>query len=302
MSPYLILILFLLGAIVIGSIFAAFLARGFLRPINKLSDSMQKVSHGNFDVRIEGYENKKGDMAQLMNNFNKMATELGKTETLREDFIANVSHEFKTPLSTIQGYSTLLQDENLPSSEKEVYLNYLIDATGQLSNLVNSILKLNKLENGELNEKKTRYDVAEQIRQSLLFTERQWEEKDIDLDIKLAPGEITANEELMMQVWQNVIGNAIKYSDNGGKIIVSSCIDGEYYVVKIKDFGCGMDEETKGRIFEKFFQGDNSHSKEGNGLGLALVKKILDISGGIISVESDVDKGSEFTIRIPLGN
>ena len=300
MNPVVFLWLFMLGALVLGLIMASLLARFFLKPINMLSDATKKVAKGDFDVQINTTMTVESEMGELIANFNKMTNDLRRMETLKNDFIANVSHEFKTPLSTIQGYSMLLQDENLPSSERKAYTGYIIDATRQLSNLTSNILKLSKLENREIDMGKTRFDAAEQIRQAILFLETQWSVKNMDMDIDLAPAEVYLNEELLMQVWLNIVGNAVKFSDYAGKIIIHSVAENGIYTVRVKDYGCGMNAETLDRMFEKFYQGDNSHSRDGNGLGLALVKKILDISGGKIFVTSEEGKGSEFTVMLPL--
>ena len=301
MDGYTLIALFTLGALIIGMIITMIAAKVFLRPINELSTATQKVAGGDFSVRINAVAASGTEVDELIVNFNKMVNDLQQIETLKTDFIANVSHEFKTPLSTIQGYSTLLQDETLTEDERRVYTQYIIDATKQLSSLIGNILKLSKLENRECDLERTRFDVAEQIRQSVLFMETQWSIKNIDLDIDLVSADVEENEELLMQVWLNVIGNAIKFSDYAGKIIIRSEVHGrDFYKVTVQDYGCGMSEEALKRVFEKFYQGDNSHSKDGNGLGLALVKKILDFSGGRINVESVEGKGSTFTIYIPL--
>ncbi|MBQ9481681.1 MAG: HAMP domain-containing protein [Clostridia bacterium] len=300
MSPAVFLIFFMVAALILGLIVASLMARFFLRPINTLSDATKKVAKGDFSVQIKTSLSEESEMGELIGNFNKMTNDLRRMETLKNDFIANVSHEFKTPLATIQGYSTLLQDENLSPSEREAYTRYIIDATKQLSTLTSNILKLSKLENSETDLTKTRFDAAEQIRQAILFLETQWAIKNIDMDIDLAPAEVYLSEELMMQVWLNLVGNAVKFSDYAGKIIIRGEKENRAYKVTIKDYGCGMNDETRARLFEKFYQGDNSRSREGNGLGLTLVKKILDISGGNIFVESEEGKGSEFTVELPL--
>ena len=228
-----------------------------------------------------------------------MVNDLKKIDTLKNDFIISVSHEFKTPLATIQGYSTLLQDETLSNEEREIYTRNIIEATKQLSSLTTNILKLSKLEISDGEIEKKRFDAAEQIRQAILLLESQWVAKNIDLDIDLAPAEIYANEELIMQVWTNVIGNAVKFSDGCGRVEIYSKNEGGKYVVTVKDYGCGMDEETQRRVFEKFYQGDSSHRKEGNGLGMALVKKILELNGGSIQLKSAINKGTTFTITLP---
>ena len=298
-NPNVLVLIFLVGAISVGLFFSMLVAGIFLKPINELSDATRKVAKGDFNVEIKTKLGRDSEMGELIYNFNEMIRDLRSMETLRDDFIANVSHEFKTPLSTIQGYSTLLQDENLSHAEREAYTRYIIEATKQLSSLTSNILKLSKLENGELIEEKKNFDVAEQIRQAILFMEAQWTIKSIDFDIELAPAEVSASEDLFMQVWLNVIGTAIKFSDYAGRIIVRGERAGGKYSVTVRDFGCGMDEDTVRRIFEKFYQGDNSRSKEGNGLGLSLVKKILEVYGGEISVESEFGKGSTFIISVP---
>jgi len=299
MSPFALFLLFMLGALLIGLLITSFMATGFLRPINKLSDATKRVAGGDFSVEIEHPE-KESEMGELIANFNMMVRDLRSIETLKTDFIANVSHEFKTPLSTIQGYSTLLQDENLSEEERASYTKYIIEATKQLSSLIGNILKLSKLENHESEVERERIDVAEQIRQAILFMETQWSIKNIDLDIDLCTGEVFANADLLMQVWLNVIGNAIKFSDYAGKLIVKSEVASGMYKVTVKDYGCGMDDDTLKRVFEKFYQGDNSHSKEGNGLGMALVKKIIDLHKGEILVESELNKGTVFYISFPI--
>jgi len=299
LPPFLLISFFVLGALVFGLIITSITATIFLKPINELSNATKRVAKGDFSVRIKNEEHE-SEMGELIANFNQMVSDLAQIETLKNDFISNVSHEFKTPLTTIQGYSTLLQDENLSSEERQAYTQYIIDATKQLSSMTSNILKLSKLENQRGEIETTRFDAAEQIRQAILFLETQWSVKDIDLDINLDSAEIEANSELMMQVWMNVIGNAIKYSDYAGKIIVRATVVEGRYRVMVKDFGCGMDEQTVRRVFEKFYQGDNSHSKEGNGLGMALVKKILDISGGRITVRSQPGVGTAFVISVPV--
>ncbi len=297
--PLLTMLVFFSGAVLFGLLITFMLAKIFLHPINELSDAMKKVSKGDFSVEIPTPE-EETEMGELIANFNRMVRDLRNVETLKNDFIANVSHEFKTPLATIQGYSTLLQDENLSAEERESYTRYIIEATKQLSALTGNILKLSKLENRDCDVERTRFDGAEQIRQAILFLETQWSIKNIDLDIELDDAELFLNEELLMQVWLNLIGNAIKFSDYAGKIEIKAENDKRNYYVTVRDYGCGMNEQTLSRMFEKFYQGDNSHSKDGNGLGLTLVKKILNISGGEITAESKEGCGTAFYVKLPI--
>lgn len=299
MPPMSLFAILVVGALTTGLILTMITVKIFLQPINRLSDATKKVAEGDFSVRIDS-RSREPELDDLVINFNKMVSDLRNIETLKTDFIANVSHEFKTPLATIQGYSTLLQDDCLSAEERKAYTQYIIDATKQLSNLIGNILKISKLENRECDLERSSFDIDEQIRQAILFMETQWTAKSIDLNIELVSAEVEANEELLMQVWLNVIGNAIKFSNSQGRIDIFSEIVGEEYKVTVRDYGCGMSEETLKRVFEKFYQGDNSRGNEGNGLGLALVKKILDLTGGSISVESEFGKGSAFTVSVPV--
>ena len=300
-SPAVLIIVLMLGTLVLGLVITLFAVRRFLKPINILSQATKKVASGDFDVRIEP-DKSSDEMSELIDNFNRMVKNLAGIETLKQDFIANVSHEFKTPLATIQGYSTLLQDETLSPEERKTYTKYIIIATKQLSSLTSNILKLSKIENNAESFEKKKYDCAEQIRQAILLLETQWTEKNIDLDINIINAEIYANEELLMQVWLNIIGNAIKFSSYGGPITINSAARNGKFLFSVQDRGCGMDETTRRKIFDKFYQGDNSHSKEGNGLGLSLVKKILDVSDGEIYVKSEKGVGTEFLIVLPLAS
>ena len=298
-SPAVLIIVLMLGSLILGFVITLFAARKFLKPINALSQATKRVARGDFNVQIEPSKSS-DEMSELIENFNRMVKNLANIETLKQDFVANVSHEFKTPLATIQGYSTLLQDETLSAEERKTYTKYIIIATKQLSSLTTNILKLSKIENNAESFEKKKYDCAEQIRQAILFLETQWTEKNIDLDINITNAEIFANEELLMQVWLNIIGNAIKFSSYGSPIRINTMTRNGKFLFSVKDHGCGMDETTKRRIFDKFYQGDNSHSKEGNGLGLSLVKKIIDISGGEIYIKSAKGEGTEFLVVLPL--
>lgn len=292
-----LIIVFMAASLAVGFVISLFTANIFLKPINTLSDAMKRVAKGDFSVQLE--DDGDNEMSELIVIFNRMVKDLRDIEMMKDDFITNISHEFKTPLATIQGYSTFLQDETLTPEERETYVSCIIAATRQLTNLTSNILRLSKLENGGSVEK-TRFDGAEQIRRAILALEPQWTDKNIEFDIELVPAELNANEELLAQVWTNIIGNAIKFSPENSKIEVRSQSADGVYKVEIRDHGIGMDEATKDRIFDKFYQGDNSHSKEGNGLGLALVKKILEVSGGSVEVESAPGQGSLFTVSIAM--
>ena len=271
------------------------------RPVKRITAAAEKIMEGDFSVRIKPTQN-----ADAMDGFdtiisyiNRMTEELSGIETLRTDFISNVSHELKTPLAIIQNYATMLQQPNLPEEQRREYAKAVAGASRRLSSLITNILKLNKLENQQIYPERELYDLGEQLCQCLLAFEDVWEENDIELDTKLADHVlIMSDAELMTLVWNNLISNALKFTSPGGRVAVSLETEGDFAVVQIRDTGCGIPPEVGGHIFEKFYQGDTSHATQGNGLGLALVKRVMDIVNGDISVASEVGKGSTFTVRI----
>lgn len=288
----------LFSYVFIGAFLITLLARIVVKPVLKLNRAVQEVAKGNFDVQVEN--NSEDEVGQLTKNFNKMTKELKNIEYLRKDFITNVSHEFKTPIASIQGFAKLLKSGDLSKEEIEEYSIIIVEETQRLSNLTTNILKLSKLENQEIVEKKVSFSLDEQIRKSILVLEHEWSKKNIDFDIDLVKVHYSGDEELLQQVWLNLLGNAIKFSDINGTITVSLKQAASSVIVKITDYGIGMSEETMTRIFEKFYQGEKARSYEGSGLGLSLVKRILDLYNGKIYVESKPNEGSNFTIELPL--
>lgn len=296
MVSFVIIVAFIV-CIIIGTIITGFVGRTILQPIHDLSKATSEVARGNFAVRVrEPSDNEYGTLAR---NFNKMAQELSGIETLRGDFISNVSHEFKTPLASIQGFAKLLQDESLSPEDKREYTQIIIDETSRLTKLSSNILRLTKLENQTTIGKKNRFSIDEQIRKIILMLEPEWSKKNIDLDIDLEDVFYVGNEELMGQVWQNVINNAIKFTPEGGEIRVRLFRSDNGIVVKISDNGPSIPADKIEKIFEKFYQADHSRATEGNGLGLALVKRIIDLSGGHISVENLYEGGVCFNVELP---
>lgn len=290
-----------LTSILIGTVITALTGRKILAPITSLSDATQEIAKGNFNVEL-GYENHRvRELGEMAVNFNKMARELAGIETLRSDFVANVSHEFKTPIAAIEGYASLMQSDDLTTEERKDYSRLIMESTKQLSSLSSNILRLSKLENQELVPELNEFDLAEQLRQALLLLEPQWSEKQLELDIELAPARYLGSEELLMQIWLNLLANAIKFTAHGGSVAVALTADADAIRVRIADTGIGMSEEVQKHIFEKFYQGDRSRSREGNGLGLALVRRILDLSGGSIRVVSAPGAGAAFTVELPRG-
>lgn len=276
--------------IVIGTIITAFMSRSIIQPIRDLSAAAAEIAKGNFKVRVR--EPSDPEYSILAQNFNKMAEELAGTETLRGDFISNVSHEFKTPLASIQGFAKLLQSDDITEQEREEYTQIIIDETSRLSKLSSNILRLTKLENQKTVGKKTRFSLDEQIRKILLVLEPEWSKKKIDLDIDLEDIMYVGSEELMAQIWQNIINNAIKFTPEGGKISVKLFRNEKNISAEIWDNGPSIAPDVKAKIFDKFYQGDRSRATEGNGLGLALVKRIIELSEGSIEVENDMKKAA----------
>lgn len=269
------------------------------RPINRILKGTHSIIKGDFSVRIKPLHKKsnKNEFDVLIEDFNKMAQELEGIETFRTDFIANVSHELKTPLAIIQNYATMLQDPDIDEDKKHEYAIIITDASWRLSSLITNILKLSKLENQQIFPQTREYDLSEQICACLIGYESVWEKKSIDIETDIDDSvTITADEELMSLVWNNLFSNAFKFTPEKGKVSVSVKQNDNYITVNISDTGCGMSDEVQTHIFEKFYQGDKSHSAQGNGLGLALVKKVVDITGGEIKVSSEIEKGSSFIV------
>lgn len=271
------------------------------RPIKKILEATKRITQGDFSVRIKlsRMPTSKNDFNPIINDLNKMAQELSGIETLRTDFISNVSHELKTPLATIQNYGTLLTNPALPEEKVREYAKAIVSTTGKLSELISNILKLNKLENQSIYPVTKSFCISEQLCECLLGFETQWEEKNLEIETDIDEDiYIQSDPELLSLVWNNLFSNAIKFTDNGGKISVSLKEIENYVYVSIKDNGCGMNQETVKHIFEKFYQGDRSRYTQGNGLGLALVKRVADILNGKIEVESQPNEGSKFTVRL----
>ena len=274
------------------------------RPAQKIVEGLQKITDGDFSEKIRPLQSS-SDFNQfnvIIENINKMTEELKGVETLRTDFIANVSHELKTPLSVIQNYGTMLQSPELSEAERVEYAKAITSAARNLASLITNILRLNKLENQQIYPTEQPYNLSEQICECLLQFEMKWEEKNIEIDTEMEEDVIVnTDSELLSLVWNNLFSNAIKFTEAGGRVAVSLVRQGEDILVSVSDSGCGMSAETGRHIFEKFYQGDTSHAGRGNGLGLALVKRVIDIVNGEISVRSELGKGSTFTVKLKGG-
>ena len=283
--------------IAIGIILTMVLTNRVVRPILRLTEATRSVAEGNFDVELE--VRSQDEIGLLTQNFNRMVKELQNMEVLRKDFINNVSHEFKTPMASIKGFANLLKDPNMTEEERRDYLDIIVYETDRLAHLSSNLLKLSKLENQEIPEVAETFSLDEQIRRAILLLEGKWREKGLDFDIHMDKMIFQGSEELMQQVWLNLLGNAIKFSREETSISIRGVGQKECFTIEIIDQGIGMNEETVQRLFEKFYQGNTSHSSEGSGLGLPLVKRILEIHKGKITVDSKVGIGSTFTIEIP---
>lgn len=270
------------------------------KPTQKILVATSEIAKGNFNIKLDiAHRHSKFDAYDIITeNINKMAEELGKNEVLKTDFVSNVSHEIKTPLAIIQNYSMLLQNNKLTKEERDKYLKEMVVATKRLSNLITNILKLNKLENQKLDFELEKFNLGEELRLCVLQFEELLEKKDITLDCDIEDIQVVSSKELLQLVWNNLLSNAIKFTENAGTISVNVYQEKKYAVVKVSDTGCGMTSDVGKHIFDKFYQGDTSRASDGNGLGLALVKKVIDILGGEISVESELGKGSTFIVKL----
>lgn len=266
-------------SVVLGSAVTTFLGKKIFDPIQKLGEAMSRVADGNFEIRLDD--------------------KCGFREILQTDFVSNVSHEFKTPINAIEGYATLLQDEENPlTDEQSQYVGKILFNTKRLSKLVGNILLLSKVDNQTIQTKQVTFRIDEQIRQSVVLLEAEWTKKEIDFDVDLEVAEYTGNENLMLHVWNNLLGNAIKFSPQNGFIGIKLIKKDGRIIYTITDNGPGIPEDMQKHIFDRFYQSDSSHKEEGNGLGLALVKQIIEQSGGEVGVENKAGGGCQFTVTL----
>lgn len=293
------ILLILLGSLMLGAVIAVFVGRIIIHPMQRISDAFDRLSRGDFTVRVPETA-RLAEMREMEKKFNAMAHDLGHIETLRTDFVANVSHEFKTPLSAIEGYATLLQGRNPAPERQEEYVRKILDNSRKLSTLSSDILMLSKLESQELVAGCREFRLDEQLRRTILLLEERWAARELEFDMDLPRQMYVGNEALLERVWSNLLDNAIKYSPRGGSIRIRMERRGSWLCVTVADDGPGMSWEVQRHMFEKFYQGDPSRQAEGNGLGLALVKRIVDLCRGGIDVDSAPGQGTAFTIRLPL--
>lgn len=287
----------LLVSLGIGTFLAVGLGYLFLQPLRRLIEANKRVASGDFSVRMEPRGT--DEIKRLMDSFNDMVQDLGSIETLRNDFVANISHEFKTPVVSIRGFARLLKKGKLSEQQQTEYLDIIILESQRLSLLSSNVLLLSRLDSTARITDAASYHLDEQLRRAILLMEPQITAKRITLNVNLQPAQIVASEELLQEVWLNLLQNALKFTPEGGSIAVRLYLDGKMLVVEVSDTGIGMEPEVQAHVFDKFYQGDKSHKVQGNGLGLALVKRILDLNNATIQVQSEVGSGSTFILRFP---
>ncbi|MDR1638344.1 MAG: HAMP domain-containing histidine kinase [Clostridiales bacterium] len=270
-------------------------------PFEALSLAARNVAGGDFSVHLDPTrkDGKKDYVEVLFEDFNKMVVELGSAELMKNDFISSVSHEIKTPLAVMQNYASALQNPEIPASTQREYASIIISAAQRLNTLVSNILKLSKLDNSELKPTQIEFDLSRQLSECALAFEDWWERKNISFSAELSDKcLIRSNPELLEIVWNNLLSNALKFTEEGGSVTLRQTEQHGIVTVEIADTGCGMDEQTTSRIFDKFYQGDTSHNAEGNGLGLALVARVMEILGGQIHLQSQPGKGTVFAVEL----
>ena len=292
------ILLLALVSLLLGTVIALYVGRLIVRPVQNISEAFDQLSGGNFDVKVPENE-KLREIREMAQHFNAMTYDLSHIETLRSDFVANVSHEFKTPIAAIEGYATLLQNRSLSPEKHDHYVEKILENSRRLSNLSGNVLTLSKLENQEIVSGKSEFRLDEQLRKCVLLLESKWTEKNIEFDMELPRVNYYGSEPLLSQVWVNLLDNAIKHSPAGGVVRIAIQQTDSLLIVAITDHGDGMSEEVQKHMFERFYQGDSSHKAEGNGLGLALVKRIVELCKGRIEVESAPGNGAAFSVALP---
>lgn len=288
----------LVSCTIVGSIITTLLSRAMVKSVEQFIRASHRVANGDFSARINIKH--PAELRRLSDNFNRMTEELGGIEVLRTDFINNFSHEFKTPIVSIKGFAEILKDDQLSKEERDEYLDIVISESSRLASLSSRILEFTKLEQQNIMSEKQSFNIGEQMRQCILVLDSKFSKKKIQLELNLYDYIIEGNKEMLSQVWLNLLDNAIKFTPDKGIIGVNMRLIKEEIEIDIRDNGCGISEEALAHIFDKFYQGDHSHAMEGNGLGLAMVKKIVDLHDGTIVCQSELSKGTIFKVILPI--
>lgn len=303
-----VLILCLIACIltlVIGAIFIRLILRHFVRSILMVSEGVQKVATGDFSVQIAARKNQEGrivfrnEIDELSENFNRMAEELNGMDYMRKDFMSSVSHEIKTPIASITGFTEILLDGGLTQEEQQEYLEFVYQETMRLSRLSENMLHMSRLDYQEIVKKEDRVRLDEQLRKAVILVQERWSTNLNEFDLSLEKVFLQTNADMLFQVWINLIDNAIKYSPERSSVHIQMELLEDTIQVIIRDEGCGIEEEKLERIYERFYQCDESHKKQGNGLGLPIVRRILELLGGTIQCSSVLGSGTTMTVTLP---
>ena len=285
--------------VAVGTGINALLTRWYFRPMKQIIGAVRRVAKGDFSVRVEEIKGVRNELEELTKSFNMMAEELGSTELFRRDFINSFSHEFRTPMVSIRGFARQLKKSDITEAQRQEYADIIISEADRLTNMASNILTLTRVENQQIVTDKTTFRLDEQLRTCILLLEKEWEARNISLDIDLDEVEYTSNEEMLSQVWLNILGNAIKFSKDGGAVRIYCAMHGGSVRVEIEDHGVGMSEETRQHAFERFYLGAGSRATAGNGLGLSIAKRIVELCGGEINITSELNRGTLFIITLP---
>ncbi|MGM9606290.1 MAG: ATP-binding protein [Oscillospiraceae bacterium] len=299
-KPSVMIMVICVISLILGIVIMSIVQKLLIGPIGEMTKAMRQLAEGNFETRVPLSAFRPREIVTFTESFNKTAETLSSVEILRSDFINNFSHEFKTPINSLVGIAELLKSGDCSPEETEEYLDIIIDQSKRLASLSSNVLYLTKLETGASSVEMDTLNLSELLRQVLVMFDYKCSEKDLDLEVGIDSIELTGSADLLTQMMGNILDNAIKFSAGGSSIEVELSAQEDHAVFKVTDHGCGMDQETVGRIFDKFYQGDTSHSAEGFGLGLPMVKKIVELHRGRLVVESQTGKGSVFTIELPL--
>ena len=290
--------LLLLTSLLAGVVLTVIASRVPLKPVRQLIAAINELAAGNFHVRI--HLDLTQEFVKLSESFNRMAQELENTELLRSDFINNFSHEFKTPIVSLRGFAKILKSDTLTREERDEYLDIIISESNRLAQLATNVLNLSKVENTSILTDVSAFELSEEIRQAILLLETKWQKKELEWILELDELIYSGNKDLLNQMWINLIDNAIKFSPQGGKVKIKLHSDGPQVIFQIWDNGCGMDQEMIDHIFDRFYQGDLSHTAEGNGIGLTVVKRIAELHGGSVFVYSEPGIGTNFKVILPV--
>ncbi|MBO5294149.1 MAG: HAMP domain-containing histidine kinase [Clostridia bacterium] len=299
-NPLFLCVVLLLVSALFGTLLAVFFGKQHLLPTKRLSEATKEIKRGNFKVQVDGdIVPQNSEMGILISNFNEMVRELDSIELFRNDFINNFSHEFKTPIVSIRGFARELQYGDLDDVQRQEYAKIIAEEADRLAKLSINVLELSKLENQQIVINKNEFFLDEQLRQCILLQESEWTKKEIELLLELDEVAFHGNEEILAHIWNNLIGNAIKFTPHGGTVRVFLTADDTSVTVRISDTGIGMSDEVKAHIFDRFYQGDPSHHNRGYGIGLTMAARAATLCGGSITVESELQKGSTFTVTLP---